>query len=95
MTNPYFPNTPDDPDELSRRAAELASMLEYTPPGDHGVVARHLANGTVLYVAGALADVKMMVEVHHDMAPVSAKRVQTVAQHLANEVIKFIEGWPK
>lgn len=91
MPNPTGPV--EDPKAFERRARELAELLKITPPGDHPLVAEHLANGVVAAIAGALSDIKMTVEVHHDMAPVAAHRVATFAREIANNAVDWIKGW--
>ncbi|UGT64429.1 hypothetical protein [Nocardia asteroides] len=93
MTDLDPPSEPNTPDDLSRKARELADFLKLTPPGDHPIVAEHLANGVVIYVASALHDIKTMVDIHQDMAPVSAHRVMTFVQRTSRETMEWIKGW--
>ena len=93
MTDTNPASMPDNPDDLTHRARELADLLKVTPPGDHPIVAEHLANGVVIYIAGALHDVKAMVDVHHDMAPVSAHRVMTFVQQTSRDTMEWIKRW--
>ncbi|MFR9772420.1 hypothetical protein [Nocardia sp. SC052] len=80
-------------DGFERQARELAELLKVTPPGDHPIVAEHLGNGVVLYIAGALSDIRQTVEIHHDMAPVAAHRVMEYTQQTADLTLKWLRTW--
>ncbi|MBF6171291.1 hypothetical protein [Nocardia blacklockiae] len=84
---------PEESDDLTQQACELADLLKVTPPGDHPIVAEHLGNGVIIYVAGAMHDIKEMVDVHHDMAPVAAHRVMTFVQQVSRDTMEWIKQW--
>lgn len=87
------PDPPESADEYDQLASELAELLKVTPPGDHPIVAEHLASGVVVAIGNALFDIRQMVAVHHDMAPVTAHRVMTFAQHTAQSAMSWIKEW--
>lgn len=93
MSNANTDPTPEEPNEFDRQANELAELLKVTPPGDHPFVAEHLASGVVVAIGGALADIRQMVEVHHDMAPVAAHRVMDFVQQTAQAALAWIREW--
>ncbi|MGW0056487.1 hypothetical protein [Nocardia nova] len=93
MSNPNPDPASNEPDDFDRQARELADLLKLTPPGDHPIVAEHLATGVVTVTANALAELRQMVDVHHDMAPVAAHRVMEFAQRTAQLTLAWIKEW--
>ncbi|MGV9679322.1 hypothetical protein ACWDSJ_28925 [Nocardia sp. NPDC003482] len=93
MSNPNSDPASNKPDDFDRQARELADLLKLTPPGDHPIVAEHLATGVVTVTANALAELRQMVDVHHDMAPVAAHRVMEFAQRTAQLTLAWIKEW--
>ncbi|MFF0492851.1 hypothetical protein ACFYTQ_27790 [Nocardia sp. NPDC004068] len=92
MSTSDLPESASEPDDFDQLAHELVDLLKVTPPGDHPIVAEHLATGVVVSMSTALADIRMMVDVHQDMAPVSAHRVMTFAQAAAQATLAWVKG---
>ncbi|MEU4706754.1 hypothetical protein AB0G00_09990 [Nocardia salmonicida] len=92
MSHPN-PEPPEAADEFDRQANELAELLKMTPPGDHPIVSEHLATGVVVAIGNALFDIRQMVDVHQDMAPVAAHRVMEFVQQTAQATMSWVKEW--
>jgi len=66
-----------------------------TPPGDHPEVTQHMAESAVNKLAETLRELVVMVEVHKDMAPITADLVLTLCRTTMDDVLVWIRGWAK
>ncbi len=82
-------DTPNDPAQSG-----LPSELQITvPPGDNALTSEHLVLISVARIAQALTEITEVLDVHADMAPVTAIRVTDMATVIATTMIEWLKVW--
>ncbi len=63
------------------------------PPGDNPLTCEHLLQSAVAKITQALSEITEILDVHADVAPVTALRVTDLAFVVANTAIEWLEAW--